>query len=449
MTRDSGFSGKARELLFSRVASMLEAEALPAPADEEEPRSVGKATDFSTLPGYAELRVQRALGEKLDLRSPYFRMHDGRLEPHSRVEGRDVLNFAGYDYLGLNGHPEVMAAAKEAVDRYGISASGSRHVAGERPVHRSLERALADHYQADDALLFVSGHATNVGVIGQLLGPKDLVVCDAGIHNSALGGAILSGAARRSFQHNDLDNLEEVLSRSRRKHQRALIVVEGLYSMDGDYPDLPRLIEIKERFDAWLMVDEAHALGVMGRRGHGIFEHFGVHPRRVDIWMGTLSKTLAGCGGYIAGDAVLVDYLRLTVGSFVFSVAVPPVIAAVAEKALEILHREPQRVARLQANGAHFVEYACRKGLDIGAGQGLAVAPVMVGDSIASVALSQLLLERGVNVLPVFYPGVPMKSARLRFFLTAMHSAADIETAIDRVVEARSEVSRRLPASGM
>lgn len=447
MSKDRGFSGKAREMLFSRVASMLESDGSTASAEEGAPGGGGKATDFSTLPGYAELRVQRAIGERLGLRSPYFRLHEGRLEPRSRVEGRDVLNFSGYDYLGLNGHPEVMAAAQEALDRYGISASGSRHVAGERPVHRSLERALAHHYQADDALLFVSGHATNVGVIGQLLGPKDLVVCDAGIHNSALGGAQLSGAARRSFVHNDLDNLEEVLSRSRKKHQRALIVVEGLYSMDGDVPDLPRLVEIKEKFDAWLMVDEAHALGVMGRRGLGSFEHFGVDPRRVDIWMGTLSKTLAGCGGYVAGNAVLVDYLRLTVGSFVFSVAMPPLIAAGCEKALEVLHREPERVARLQANGAHFLAYARRKGLDTGSGRGLAVAPVMVGDSIASVALSQLLLERDVNVLPVFYPGVPMKSARLRFFLTAMHETAEIETAIDRAVDALSVLPQRLPVA--
>lgn len=445
MNEDRGFSGKARESLLARVASMLETRDPDEPGTDAQPKPGGGATDFSTLPGYAELRVQRAIGERLDLRSPYFRMHEGRLAPRSRVDGRDVLNFAGYDYLGLNGHPEVVAAAREALDRYGISASGSRHVAGERPVHRSLERAVADHYAADDALLFVSGHATNVGVIGQMMGPKDLIVYDAGMHNSAVTGAVLSGAARRSFLHNDLENLERILSRSRKKHQRALIVVEGLYSMDGDYPDLPRLVEIKKRFDAWLMVDEAHALGVMGPRGHGIFEHFGVDPGDVDIWMGTLSKTLAGCGGYIAGSAIMVDYLRLTVGSFVYSVAMPPVIAAAAEKALELLHREPERVSRLQANGAHFLAYARRKGLDTGSSGGLSVAPIMVGDSIASVALSQLLLERGVNALPVFYPGVPMKGARLRFFLTAMHGERDIEEAIDHVVDAMGVLPERLP----
>lgn len=443
MSRKSDLTGKAREILFSRVASMHQAER-PEGSGAPEPERGEGHTDFSTLPGYQELRVQHAIGEKLGLKNPYFRMHEGRLGARTRIDGRELLNFAGYDYLGLNGHPEVVAAAKDAIDRYGISASGSRHVAGERPVHRSLERALAEHYQADDALLFVSGYGTNVSVIGQLAGAKDLVVSDAAVHNSAMMGSVLSGAARRSFVHNDLDSLEQILSKVRRKFERVLIVVEGLYSMDGDFPDLPRLVEIKRRFDAWLMVDEAHALGVMGPRGYGLFEHFGVDPHDVDIWMGTCSKTLAGCGGYIAGSATMVDYLRLMAGGFVYSVAMPPVIAASVEKALELMHREPERVARLQANGAHFVKCAKERGLDTGGSAGLSVTPVIVGDSIASVALSQELLERGVNALPVFYPAVPMKQSRVRFFLTSAHTEEDIERAIDAVVDAMGVLPKRL-----
>ncbi len=371
-------------------------------------------------------------------------MHEGRLGTRTLIDGRELLNFSSYDYLGLNGHPEVVAAAKTAIDRYGISASASRHVAGERPIHRSLERALAEHYNVEDALLFVSGYATNVSVIGQLAGAKDLVISDSAVHNSAVVGGVLSGAARRSFAHNDLDNLEQILSSIRNKFERVLIVVEGLYSMDGDYPDLPRLIEIKKRFHAWLMVDEAHALGVMGPRGFGIAEHFGTDPREVDIWMGTVSKTLAGCGGYIAGSAVMVDYLRCMAGAFVYSVGMPPAIAASVEKALELMHREPERVARLQANGAYFKKYAKERGLDTGAGQGLAVAPIIVGDSIATVMLSQDLFERGVNVLPVLYPAVPAKTSRLRFFLTAMHNEQDIESAIDTTAELMAKLPERL-----
>jgi 7-keto-8-aminopelargonate synthetase-like enzyme len=230
---------------------------------------------------------------------------------------------------------------------------------------------------------------------------------------------------------------------ARQQFERALIVVEGHYSMDGDYPDLPRLLELKSRHDAWLMVDEAHSLGVLGRQGRGIAEHFGVDPRRVDIWMGTLSKTLAGCGGYIAGSTELVEYLRLTVGSFVFSVGIPPAVAAAAHKALEILHREPERVHRLQGNGAHFSALARRRGLDTGTGMGTAICPIMVGDSLPAVALSQRLLERGINVLPVTHPAVPAKAARLRFFLSAMHTHAEIEAAVETTADELEKVRER------
>ncbi len=436
MSKDAPLAGEARERLFSRV------EAMRRSAREVDAAAVDKRlTDFSTLPGYEELRLQRAIGEKFGLQNPYFRMHEGLASAHTQIAGRKLLNFSCYDYIGLNGHPEIVAAAKEAIDRYGISASASRHVAGERPVHRQLERALAEHYSAADAVVFVSGYATNVGSIGQLCGAKDLILTDAAVHNSAVMGAELSGATRRNFAHNDLDNLEQILGSVRGRFERVLIVVEGLYSMDGDYPDLARLIEIKKRYHAWLMVDEAHALGVLGKCGYGSFEHFNVDPREVDIWMGTLSKTLAGCGGYIAGTGLLVDYLRLMAGAFVFSVGMPPLIAASTVKALEIMHREPERVARLQHNGIFFRDYARSKGLDTGTGCGTAVGPIVVGDSIRAVILSQKLFERGINVQPVLYPAVPMKLSRLRFFLTAMHTEEEMRTAI----EATAEELARIP----
>ncbi len=404
-----------------------------------EPR-LAAATDFRTLPGYEELRLQRALGEQFGLRNPYFKTHEGLAGAHSRIDGRDVLNFSCYDYLGINGHPEIVAAAKATIDRFGISCSASRVVAGERDVHRRLERALADHYSCEDALLFVSGYGTNVGVIGQLVGAKDLVIADAAAHNSLVVGGVLSGAARRSFPHNDLDNLDQQLTAMRRRFERALIVVEGLYSMDGDFPDLPRLIEIKKRHHAWLMIDEAHALGVLGRRGYGLAEHFGVDPREVDIWMGTMSKTLVGCGGYIAGSGTLIDYLRCLGHAFVYSVGIPPLIAASVEKALEILHREPERVDRLRRNGEFFRKCAQHKGLDIGTSSATAVAPIIVGESISAVMLSQRLFERGINVQPVLHPGVPAKTARLRFFLTAMHAEDEIERAVEVAAEELAEI---------
>jgi 8-amino-7-oxononanoate synthase len=436
--KSSRLSQEARQHLLRRVETMQHSTA--SRASERESKD---SVSFATLPGYDELRLFRSIGQKFGLDNPYFRLHEGRAGSQTRIAGKPILNFSSYDYLGMNEHPDVVQAAKAAIDRYGISASASRHVAGERPVHRALERALADHYGVEDCLVLVSGYATNLGVIGHLVGSKDLLVHDALSHNSIVMGGALSGAARRSFAHNDLDSLDQMLAATRNKFERALIVVEGHYSMDGDYPDLPRLLEIKARHDAWLMVDEAHSLGVLGRRGYGIAEHFGVDPRRVDIWMGTLSKTLAGCGGYIAGCKELVDYLRLTVGVFVFSVGMPPVIAATAHKALEVLHREPERVSRLQHNAAYFCSLAKARGLDLGTAAGTAVCPVMVGDSLPTVVLSQRLLERGVNALPVTHPAVPAKSSRLRFFVTAMHTRTQIEAAIDVTAEELANVRER------
>jgi 8-amino-7-oxononanoate synthase len=443
VTRKSAYlAGNARERLLSRVEALRHAEKPRIPSKTGEPAAAtSNSTDFSTLPGYAELRMQRAVADMVGIDSPFFRVHEARASASTQIAGQSCLNFSSYDYLGLNGHPDVVGAAVSAIEHYGLSCSASRLVAGERPIHRSLERALADHYGVEDCAVFVSGYATNVGVIGQLVGPKDLLVYDAAIHNSAVVGGLLSGANRRSFAHNDLGGLDRLLNSIRDDFERVLIVVEGLYSMDGDYPHLPTLIEIKKRHEAWLMVDEAHALGVLGRRGFGLAEHFGVDGSAVDIWMGTLSKTLAGCGGYIAGSAELVEYLKCMAGVFVYSVGLPPALAAGATTALGLMHREPERVRQLQRNSVYFHELAKKNGLDTGAGMGTAVCPIMVGDSLPAVVLSQRLLERGINVLPIIHPAVPAKASRLRFFITAAHSDAQIRTAVEVTTEELNEIS--------
>jgi 8-amino-7-oxononanoate synthase len=438
----------ARERLLSRIGSIQQAPKPPSVEFSQPPVQPRKSrTDFASLPGYEELRVMRAAGGKFGVRSPYFRLHEGRAAAHTEIAGKRLLNFSSYDYLGLNGHSEVVEAAKAAIERYGVSASASRLVAGERPAHLNLERALAEHYGVDDAVAMVSGYATNLGVIGALVGARDLLILDSLVHNSAVMGGVLSHATRRNFPHNDLDQLDELLTSIRDRFERVLIVVEGLYSMDGDYPDLPRLIDIKCRHDAWLMIDEAHALGVLGPRGYGVAEHFGVDGRHVDIWMGTLSKTLAGCGGFIAGSAELVDFVKHLVGAFVYSVGMPPVIAASADKALEIMHREPERVMRLQRNGEYFRRLATERGLDTGNGAGTAVCPVIAGDSLVAMMLSQRLLERGINVQPVAYPAVPAKTSRLRFFLSAMHNEDDIENAVNVTVDEIRHVRGALRAA--
>ncbi|WP_093810651.1 aminotransferase class I/II-fold pyridoxal phosphate-dependent enzyme [Stappia sp. ES.058] len=394
-----------------------------------------KAFDFSELPSFRQLSMHRAAADMIGLENPFFQPHEGVASATTVIDGVQHDNFASYNYLGLNGHPEVNAAAVTALETYGTSASASRVVAGERPVHRELEARLAALHGVEDAVVMVSGHATNVTTIGHLLGASDLIVTDALVHNSISEGARLSHAARMNFPHGDLDALEHLLSKHRHKFDRVLIAVEGIYSMDGDFPDLPRLIRIKQMFDAWLLVDEAHSVGVLGSRGCGIAEHFGIDPTGVEMWMGTLSKTFSSCGGYIAGSKALCDYLRATAPGFVFSVGLSPPLAAAALASLDVMAREPDRLRQLTRNGHRFLERAKTAGLDTGPSAGFSVIPVIVGDSIGAATLCNRLLKRGINVLPIVFPAVAEKSARIRFFITSEHTAEQIDRAVDATAE--------------
>ena len=392
-------------------------------------------TDFASLQAYQEMQSYRSVADLMGISNPFFQQIEGRAGPTVSIDGREYINFSSYDYLGLNFHPAVAEAAKTAIDQYGTSVSASRPTAGNRPLHQQLEQQLAGLYQAEDCLTFVSGHATNVSVIGDLLGARDLVLYDALSHNSIIVGTKLSGATRKSYRHNDLADLENHLKSSRDQFDRVLIVVEGLYSMDGDTPDLQGLIELKSRYGAWLMVDEAHALGVLGANGLGIFEQAGVDPQLVDIWMGTLSKTLCGCGGYIAGNSTLIEFLRYNASGFMFSVGLSPPVAAAAIQALKLLSTSPERVQRLQTNGQYFLQTAHQLGLDTGNSQGFSVVPVVIGDSLKCVKTCNLLLEKGIFSVPVTYPAVPMQGARIRFFITSEHTREQIEQTLRAVAD--------------
>jgi 8-amino-7-oxononanoate synthase len=398
---------------------------------------------FADLSAYKFIVKHRELGRLFGIPDPFYKCHGVRVGSQTEIDGQNYVNFASYDYLGLNQHPAVMAAAKSAMERYGTSVSASRIVAGERPLHRELETALAEFYGVESAVAFVSGHATNVSTIGTLMTPDDLIVYDELSHNSVLVGTKLSQATALAFRHNDLDALERILQEHRHLHARALIVVEGLYSMDGDVADLPRLVELKEKYGAWLMIDEAHSLGVLGRTGQGIAEHFGVDPSRVDIWMGTLSKTLASCGGYIAGNKALADVLRYQAPGLVYSVGLSPPLTAAAATALAVLKSEPERIARVQTNGKLFLSLAKSAGLDTATSEGHAIASIIVGDAINAAKLAQRMLERGLNVLPIIYPAVPLKAARLRFFITSEHTPAQIRLAVRATREELDALSAR------
>jgi 8-amino-7-oxononanoate synthase len=339
-------------------------------------------------------------------------------------------NFASYNYLGLSGHPRVTAAAQEAIARWGTSVSASRLVAGERAVHRTLECALADFIGVDDAVAFVGGHATNVAVITHLVGAGDLVCCDERLHNSGMQGAQFSGARRVLFPHNDWRALDALLTPLRGQYRRVLVLIESVYSADGDVPDLAAFVGVKARHDALLMVDEAHGLGVLGTSGRGAAEAAGVDPRGVDLWMGTLSKALASSGGYIAGNAQLMDYLRHSCPGFVFSVGLAPAVAAAAHEALQLLREEPSRVERLRAVAARFRAHARAAALPIGDDAPTPIVPVLVGDSARAVAQATALRAHGVFVQPMIAPAVPEQGSRLRFFLSCEHTNAQIDAAV-------------------
>lgn len=388
------------------------------------------ASSFSSLPINKSIKYHQKLGSLLGIENPFFRSTEGSQGRQTLIDGKPVLNFAWCDYLGLSRHPDLIAASKAAIDRYGTSISASRMVCGDTPLHRELEQEIAQTIGVEASLVFVSGHAANVSTIGTIMDADDLIVHDEFVHNSAVVGMQLSGATTRSFRHNNLDQCEKILREARGNFQNVLIIVEGLYSTEGDIPDLARLVEIKERYGAWLMVDDAHGLGVLGKRGSGVAEHCGVDPRKVDIWMGTLSKTLASCGGYIAGEKALIEILKFTAPGFVYSVGMPPPMTAAALAALRVIKADPGRVERLRRNGALFMQEAQAAGLDTANSQGLGILPIMVGTSLRVGKMTQRLFARGINASPIFSPGVPINAARLRFFVTSEHTPDEIRTAV-------------------
>ncbi len=414
-----------------------------APSTEQEKA----AEEHSSSKGFGRMRNKLsferlvAMGASMGMRNPLFLCHDRAAKATTTIEGEDYLNFSTYDYLDLNGHPEITEVVTEAAQKFGTSAGASRLVGGERPPHREFEKAIADLYEVEDSIVYVSGHATNVSTLGFLFGTRDLILHDNLAHNSLMQGAKLSGATRLAYTHNDADALEALLKEKRHQHRRAVIVTEGLFSMDGNIPDLPRLIELKKKYDCMLLVDEAHSLGTLGATGRGAREHFGIDPKDVDMWMSTLSKSLCGCGGFIAGSKELIEFLKYGSPGFVFSVGMSPVLTAASQKALEIMLREPERVHKLQHISKYFLEYAQSLGLDTGVAQGYANVPVIVGDSMVAGFMANALLQRGVYAMPITFPAVKEGTARLRFFLSAAHSEADARKALEVTAEELPKVT--------
>ncbi len=403
----------------------------PAPQKKVDPENC-RIEDFPEVKALENLVVAaRSIG----IESPYFSVHERVTNETSLIGGREYVNFASYNYLGLSGDSDVTAAAIEAMNRYGTSVSASRLVSGEKPLHRELEREIADFLGCEDSVAMVSGHATNVSVIGHLFGPKDLVVHDSLAHDSILEGIQLSGAKRLAFAHNDPDSLDQLLQQARQTARRVLIAVEAVYSMDGDIAPLARIVEIKRRHNALLLVDEAHSLGVLGPTGRGIGEYANIARKDVELWMGTLSKSLASCGGYIAGTKEVIYYLKHANPGFVYSVGMSPANTGAALAALRKLRASPELVATLQERSRRFLELCRSRGVNTGSSEGTPIVPCLVGSSVQSVRLSRALASRGLNVQPILHPAVEEHLARLRFFVTARHTEEQLLFAADVLAE--------------
>lgn len=388
------------------------------------------SNDFSQFPEYLAVKEKIDFLDESGL-SHFFDIHEGVTDDTTMIGGKTYINFAAYNYISASGHPEVTEAAQEAAKKYGTSTSASRIVSGTKTIHLELENEIARFLGTEDAVTFTAGHQTNESVIGHLMGQDDMILHDALAHNSLVQGAILSGARRRPFPHCDYEAVDWILQKHRSQYRRVLIVLEGAYSMDGDYPDLPAFVEVRKKHKAMIMIDEAHSLGVLGRTGRGIAEHFGVDRKDVDIWMCTLSKTLAACGGYIAGRKELIQYLKFTAPAFMFSAAMSPPVAAAALASLRLLEREPQRCERLRANSRFFKKTAQEFGLDVGLASETGVISIIIGNTIRCLKLSKFLFDRGINANPILYPAVEENGARVRFFLTCSHTESQMKFTVE------------------
>lgn len=400
----------------------------------------GPGRQFADHPAVVSaLRKQAAIQELVDttgLPHPLFLSPEGANGAVIRSGGRELVNFSSYNYLELAGHPRVIDAADAATRRYGTSASATRIVTGEIPLYRELEARLAGMYGAGDALVTASGFLTNAATIAFLLGDADVAVCDSLAHASLVAGTQWAGCRRVTFRHNDPDALEAVLRSSRAQFDRALVIVEGHYSMDGDIGRIAEIATIARAYDCAVLVDEAHAVGVLGAHGLGTREHFDLPAGLVDLWAGSLSKGLGSTGGFLAGDADLVRAVKFAApGMALYTAGPSPANVAAVLAGLDVLADEPDRLARLWSNAAHFTRALRAHGLDLGAAQDTPIVPVIVPGEIRAGFAAARLLQRGYNAGAILSPVVPAGTERLRFFLTSEHTEAQLTATADELAE--------------
>ncbi len=385
----------------------------------------------------AQEGVTASLQRELDtLRSDglyrWLRKIDGAIGPRMRVDGRETIVLAGSDYLGLASHPRLKEAARRAIDRYGCSASAARLISGNHDLYPQLEGRLARFKQTEAALVFSTGYLANIGVISALMDPQDVVFSDELNHASIVDGCRLSRAEVRVFPHNDVAALERLLE-SETSARRKLIVVDGLYSMDGDLAPLDEIVVLAERYGCMTMVDDSHGTGVLGKAGRGTAEATGMLGR-IDIETGSLAKALGGFGAYVVGSRTLIEYLINRARSFIFTCAMPPAVLATVLEALAVIEEEPERRQRLSENCRYLREGLRKVGFDVGRSESH-IIPLMVGEGQRTMRFCQELLDRGVFAQGIRYPSVPRGTERIRLTLTASHSKADLDAALKAIAE--------------
>ncbi len=350
-----------------------------------------------------------------------------------RVNGREMGMYASYSYLGLINHPRINEAAKKAVDKFGTGTNGVRTLAGTLTIHSDLEETIANFKHSEAAITYSSGYATNLSVVSTLMGRGDYVLSDKLNHASIVDGCLMSGAEFRRFRHNDMAHLETMLQNVPEGAAR-MVIADSVFSMDGDIIDLPKMVELCKKHHAWLMIDEAHSLGVLGKTGTGIEEHFDMYGA-IDIKMGTLSKTIPSVGGYVAANKEIVNYLRHASRAYIFSAALPPAQAAAANEAFKVILDEPWRIERLNQNTKQFIGGLKSLGFDTMLTE-TAIVPVLCGEDEKAFAITRECQHNDVFVLPVVSPAVPEGLARLRATVTAAHEPSEIERAMDVIGEA-------------
>ena len=350
------------------------------------------------------------------------------------LDKKEYLDFSSNDYLGLSGHPKIVAESKKGLDRFGTSACASRLLSGDLEIHHQLEDKVAQFKNKEAGLIFNSGYQANLGIIPALYQKGDCIFSDRLNHASIIDGMILSGARFFRFPHNDVENLESLLEKERNKFQKALIVIETIFSMDGDRPPLRDIVSLKEKYNCEILVDEAHATGIFGKRGSGVAEEEGLEEK-IDFMMGTFSKALGGFGAYLATTKKIKEYLINTCRSFIYSTALPPALIAGNLAGIELVEEEPYRRTQLLAQAQYFRDKLKELGLEVrGASQ---IVPVVIGDNLKTVEFARRLQEKGYWIHPIRPPTVKQGQARLRFSLTFYHHKEILEQLINDIKEIR------------